>query len=283
MILVSLGTQDREFTRLLQAIEREIINGNIKEKVIVQAGETKFISEYMEIFDLIPSQEFLKLLDECRILICHGGVGTIIDGLNRHKKIIAAARLKEYGEHQNNHQKQIIHEFTEKKLILELDQFDQLNEKLKEAEDFVPGNYESNTPQFIQSINHYLDGVLGTNENTFHRTLMQYLFYGFFAFLFQFIILLLFSGNSLILLSCFLFVLLFLYQKFIHYFFYRDLPFSFHREAIYIGLWIVQIFFIWYLKDWFQQYFIFKMFVCFILRFFFLFFLSYFFHLPDID
>ena len=43
MILVSLGTQDREFTRLLQAIEREIINGNIKEKVIVQAGETKFI------------------------------------------------------------------------------------------------------------------------------------------------------------------------------------------------------------------------------------------------
>ena len=98
MILVSLGTQDRQFTRLLEAVEKQIQLGNIKEKVIVQAGETKYESDCMEIFDLIPSKEFLKLLEECSLLITHGGVGTIIDGLHHHKKIIAAARLCEFGE-----------------------------------------------------------------------------------------------------------------------------------------------------------------------------------------
>ena len=41
MILVTLGTQDKSFSRLLEQIDKEIKKGNIKEKVIVQAGCTK--------------------------------------------------------------------------------------------------------------------------------------------------------------------------------------------------------------------------------------------------
>ena len=40
MILVTLGTQDKKFTRLLEAIQKQIDKGNIKDKVIVQAGCT---------------------------------------------------------------------------------------------------------------------------------------------------------------------------------------------------------------------------------------------------
>ena len=39
MILVVLGTQDKQFTRLLEAVDREIEKGVIKEKVVVQAGQ----------------------------------------------------------------------------------------------------------------------------------------------------------------------------------------------------------------------------------------------------
>ena len=45
MIFVTLGTQDKSFSRLLDAIEKQIKNGNIKEKVIVQAGHTDYISD----------------------------------------------------------------------------------------------------------------------------------------------------------------------------------------------------------------------------------------------
>ena len=53
MILVTLGTQDKKFTRLLEAIQKQIDKGNIKDKVIVQAGCTKYESKDMEILDLL--------------------------------------------------------------------------------------------------------------------------------------------------------------------------------------------------------------------------------------
>ena len=58
MIFVTLGTQDKSFKRLLQAIEKKIKVGKIKDKVIVQAGYTKFQSKYMEVFDLVPMDKF---------------------------------------------------------------------------------------------------------------------------------------------------------------------------------------------------------------------------------
>ena len=81
MILVTLGTQDKSFVRLLEAIEKEINNGNIKDKVIVQAGYTKFESKNMVIYDLIPYEKFDKLVKECDLLITHGGVASILNGI----------------------------------------------------------------------------------------------------------------------------------------------------------------------------------------------------------
>ena len=119
MILVTLGTQDKKFTRLLDSIQNLINKKVIKEKVVVQAGCTKdFNSKDMEIFDLIPMDEFDKLISECDILITHGGVGSIITGLKNNKKVIAIARLKKYGEHTNDHQLQIIEKFANSGLIL---------------------------------------------------------------------------------------------------------------------------------------------------------------------
>ena len=89
MIFVTLGTQDKSFERLLKAIDKEIEKGNIKEKVIVQAGLTKYESPNMEILDLISEDEFDRLVDECDLLITHGGAGSILAGIKKNKKIIA--------------------------------------------------------------------------------------------------------------------------------------------------------------------------------------------------
>ena len=81
MTLVILGTQDKEFTRLLKMVEDEIKKGLIKGDVIVQAGQTKYKSNYMEIFDLIPNAKFNKLIKEADLVITHGGVGSIISAI----------------------------------------------------------------------------------------------------------------------------------------------------------------------------------------------------------
>ena len=43
MIFVTLGTHDKPFNRLLEAVQKQIDLGNINDKVIVQAGATKFV------------------------------------------------------------------------------------------------------------------------------------------------------------------------------------------------------------------------------------------------
>lgn len=162
MILVLLGTQDKSFERLLKRIDSEIEKGNIKEKVVVQAGYTNYQSDNMEIFDLIPSDELEELIKKSRIIITHGGVGSILSGLRNKKVVIAAARLKKYKEHTNDHQKQIVKEFVDRGYILELRDFASLDKVLKKAETFKPKKYESNNSNFVKLIEDYI-------EETDHR------------------------------------------------------------------------------------------------------------------
>ena len=157
MILITLGTQDKSFKRLLDAVQQQIDNGNIKDKVIVQAGHTKYNSEDMEIFDLIPYEKFDEYVNKCDILITHGGVGSIITGLKNNKKVIAAPRLSKYKEHTNDHQLQIIDNFTKAGYILPLYDFDKLDQVLKQAVKFKPKKYQSNTNNMIKLIEEYID------------------------------------------------------------------------------------------------------------------------------
>ena len=93
MILVTLGTQDKTFVRLLDEIDKLINKGIIQDKVIVQAGFTKYSSDNMEIFDLIPQDEFNNLMSKADLVITHGGVGNIISALEKIKKLLLSLAL----------------------------------------------------------------------------------------------------------------------------------------------------------------------------------------------
>lgn len=157
MILVTLGTQDKQFKRLLDAVEEQINLKNIKDKVIVQAGHTKYESKNMEIFDLIDRQKFSELIDSCDLLITHGGVGSIINGLQHNKKVIVAPRLAKYDEHMNDHQLQITANFTKAGYIIPLYENDDLKEVLNKAKTFKPKQFKSNTNNMIKIIENFID------------------------------------------------------------------------------------------------------------------------------
>lgn len=152
MIYITLGTQDKSFERLLKVIQKEIDNGTIKEEVVVQAGHTKFESKDMKIFDLVPLKQFEQYMNECDLLITHGGVGSIVDGLKKNKKVIAVPRLKKYGEHTNDHQLQIVQNFGQAGYIYPYYENDDFHEILQNIKKFKPKKYVSNTENFIKLI-----------------------------------------------------------------------------------------------------------------------------------
>ncbi|MDO5569191.1 MAG: PssE/Cps14G family polysaccharide biosynthesis glycosyltransferase [bacterium] len=157
MILVTLGTQDKQFTRLLETVNKAITMNVIQEEVIVQAGCTPFNSDKMKIYDIIPIDEFDKLIKKCNILITHGGVGSIIKGIKNKKTVIAFPRLKKYKEHTNNHQLQIIKTFTEQGYILSSNKLSDLSELLKQAKNFKPKEYVSNTTNVIKILEEFIE------------------------------------------------------------------------------------------------------------------------------
>ena len=159
MILVILGTQDKTFPRLLDAVQKQIDIGNIskKEKIIVQSGSTQYNSKDMKILDYIDIEEFDKLIEEADLIISHAGVGTIITALNKGKKVIAAARLQKYGEHVNDHQKQILENFKNEGYILALEEFDKLNDLIEQSKEFIPKKLKSNKEYFLSRLENEID------------------------------------------------------------------------------------------------------------------------------
>ena len=151
LIFVTLGTQDKHFKRLLDAVE----NININEKIIAQVGSTSYESEKMEVHKYLSQEEFDKYMKDARIIITHAGVGTIIEGLKLHKKMIAAARKKEYKEHVNDHQEQILKVFSEEGYILPLDNFNDLEKLINE--DFTPKEFKSNNKNFRNCLDNEIE------------------------------------------------------------------------------------------------------------------------------
>ena len=114
----------------------------------------------MKILDYMSVRKFEECIEKADIIICHAGVGTILTALKKEKKIIAAARLKEYGEHVNDHQLQILDNFTKKGYILALEDFDKLDIILKQAKNFQPAKFKSNKKYFLTQLEREIN-ILG--------------------------------------------------------------------------------------------------------------------------
>lgn len=159
LILVLLGTQDKPFTRLLKAVDKAINDGYINEEVIAQVGYTKYNSKNIKTFNLIPSDKYEEIINSASLIITHAGIGSILTGLKYNKKIIGAARLKEYGEHTNNHQLQILEELSSNGYILRLDDFDNMKSVLEQVKKFKPIKYKSNNKNFVKLVEDYIDNL----------------------------------------------------------------------------------------------------------------------------
>lgn len=159
MILVLLGTQNNSFHRLLEEIEQNIKDGTIKEEVIVQAGYTKFESDKMKIIDLMSKEQLDKFQDEADLIITHGGVGSIISSIEKRKKVIAVPRMHEYGEHVNNHQKEIVKDFNDKGYIIGIEKVENLKQAIIKSREFEPKKYKPNNEKMLKIIEEFIDKV----------------------------------------------------------------------------------------------------------------------------
>jgi len=157
LILILLGTQDNSFHRLLDKVQELIDKKVITEKVIVQAGRTKFESKDMEIYSLMPEEKLREIMEKSDLVITHGGVGSIVMALKMGKKVIAVPRLSAFGEHINDHQIQIVDSFNKQEFLIGLTELDGMEEALAKAKEFKPKKFKSETDHMIKLIEDFID------------------------------------------------------------------------------------------------------------------------------
>ncbi len=152
MIYITLGTQGRDFSRCLKMVEQLIIERNIEDEIIAQVGATSYRPNGVRCFEFVQESNYQKYIQDADLIISHAGSGALFSSIKKGKKVIAVARLAEYGEMIDNHQTELVRKLALEGYILDgtysiIDAWDKLK-------DFIPrkNDFTCSIPQRIDSL-----------------------------------------------------------------------------------------------------------------------------------
>src|SRR5215208_962006 len=100
MILVTIGTNEQPFDRLVRAASR--LGG--LESLVVQHGSSRVPHGRGEWFDYISFEELSERMRAARVVVCHAGVGSIMLARRCGKRPLVVPRRLHLGEAVDDHQ-----------------------------------------------------------------------------------------------------------------------------------------------------------------------------------
>ena len=159
MIFVTVGSQKFQFNRLLKEVDKLIKKNIIKEEVFGQIGVSDYKPKNYNYKEFMTQEEFNAYIDKSDIIITHAGTGVIVNAIKKEKKVIGVPRLAKYGEHVDDHQIQLIKEFTEMNFIEECNDIEELEEKIKKIKNKNFTKYKTNNDEFLQNIKEYIEEI----------------------------------------------------------------------------------------------------------------------------
>jgi len=157
LIFVTVGSQKFQFNRLLKEIDKLVEEKKINEEVFAQIGYSDYEPKNYRYKKFLDRDEFSNIMNKCDKVITHGGTGAIISAVKKGKKVIAVPRLKEFEEHVDNHQLQIVNEFLRMNFINSVNKIEQLGEIILCIDKCKFEKYESNTKAIIESIDEFIN------------------------------------------------------------------------------------------------------------------------------
>lgn len=110
MIFVTVGNATQGFRRLLDAVDALVRNGFFeREPIFLQTGNNRnFQSNLYQYKPFLAIEEFQDRVEKADIIISHGGCGTLLNAIRYKKVPVVMPRRKQYGEHINDHQMQLV-------------------------------------------------------------------------------------------------------------------------------------------------------------------------------
>ncbi len=159
MILVSVGTPTQPFDRLLKMANAALTEEEAG-RTVWQVGVSSFQPKAGRVVKVLAPQEFNELLAQSEVFIGHAGEGSIMETLQMGKLPIVCAREKRFGEHVNDHQKEIAEEMAKRGLILSVDSVDEVRAAINAVQAGKKPNHDGwDIPRIQPVLAHLLKAV----------------------------------------------------------------------------------------------------------------------------
>ncbi|HOQ04341.1 MAG TPA: PssE/Cps14G family polysaccharide biosynthesis glycosyltransferase [Anaerohalosphaeraceae bacterium] len=165
MIFLTIGTLD-PFDRLVRMVDELAGAGSMPAEVLAQIGISTYQPKHIRWVSVLEKNEFDRIFDESEFVISHAGMGSILTAVSRRKPMIVVPRLKQYGEHVNDHQLDTARRFEEMGVVLTANTSSELKEKVRSIASFRPRWPESTRTNLVSRIRCYLETIQKEKEGS---------------------------------------------------------------------------------------------------------------------
>ncbi len=161
MILVSVGTHNQPFNRLVQAMDE--LTPQLGERVCIQRGSSTYIPKHSESFDFVEGNRWLELFNEASMIVCHGGATTLMNVVRLGKRAVVVPRLKHLREHIYDREGELAESLAEKNLVTVVYDVSELEAAILKPYS-PPKRYQSTQQELINRLREYVESFARARE-----------------------------------------------------------------------------------------------------------------------
>jgi UDP-N-acetylglucosamine--N-acetylmuramyl-(pentapeptide) pyrophosphoryl-undecaprenol N-acetylglucosamine transferase len=147
-VVVTLGTQGNyPFRRAVEAVTRVLPQvAGADTEVLWQVASTDTSDLGIRARDRVQASELHQAIAEADVVICHAGVGSVLNALDRGKSPVLLPRSRAYGEHVDDHQWLIAEQLALRGLAIPCNPDDLTAEHLRRSMDTVVARVDHAAP-----------------------------------------------------------------------------------------------------------------------------------------
>ena len=103
LIFVTVGTSPRNFSRMLGAADRAIVD--LGEIAVFQIGYSRYVPQGAHrVVRFLKESDYHDYISEATAIVAHGGIGTLIASVRAGRRIVVVPRRRQFGEIDDDHQ-----------------------------------------------------------------------------------------------------------------------------------------------------------------------------------
>jgi len=130
VILVTVGTNEAPFDRLLQAVAAL----STSEEIVVQHGSSAIVpANAARTYDFLLFDDLVREMRASRVVVTHAGIGSIMTALSCGRRPVVAARLVANREAVDDHQLPVARRLQEAGLVTLVEDLARLEDALAKA------------------------------------------------------------------------------------------------------------------------------------------------------